>query len=183
VLLPGLMGAMTPTWNAAARGAFAGFTLSHRREHFVRAVLEASAYAVRDIVDQMRRMGLPLEEVRAVGGGSRSRLWRQIKADVIGLPVSLPQISEASALGAAMLALVAIGAFDSLRDAAERVVRLVDAERVEPDRAVQARYEECYQFYRETYFALLPVFERAALARAERPVAQSSLAGSSGRKQ
>jgi xylulokinase len=160
VLLPCLMGAMTPTWNAAARGTFAGFTLAHRREHFVRAVLEASAYAVRDIVDQMRQMGLPLEEIRAVGGGSRSRLWRQIKADVIGLPVTLPQTSETTALGAAMLALVGIGAFATLSQAAQRVVRIVET--IEPNHALLDRYEECYQFYRATYFALLPVFEQAA---------------------
>ncbi len=164
VLLPCLMGAMTPTWNAAARGTFAGFTLSHRREHFVRAVLEASAYAVRDIVDQMRRLGLPLLEMRAVGGGSRSRLWRQIKADVTGLPVTLPQTSETTALGAAMLALVGIGAFADLGAAAERVVRIVET--VEPDHALQARYDESYRFYRDTYFALLPVFGRAARAQA-----------------
>jgi len=162
VLLPCLMGAMTPTWNAAARGTFAGFTLAHRREHFARAVLEASAYAVRDITDQMQQMGLALTEIRAVGGGARSRLWRQIKADVTGLPVTLPQTSETTALGAALLALVAIGAFASLSDAARQVVCLVDAERVEPDRAAQARYEDSYQFYRDTYFALLPVYERAA---------------------
>jgi len=162
VLLPCLMGAMTPTWNAAARGTFAGFTLAHRREHFARAVLEASAYAVRDIVDQMRQMGLPLEEIRAVGGGSRSRLWRQIKADVTGLPVTLPLTAETTALGAALLALVAIGAFANLTEAASRVVCLVDAERVEPEPAARARYEDCYQLYRETYFAMLPVYERAA---------------------
>jgi len=160
VLLPCLMGAMAPTWNAAARGTFAGFTLAHGRGHFVRAVLEASAYAVRDIVDQMRQMGLPLEEIRAVGGGSRSRLWRQIKADVTGLPVTLPQTSETTALGAAMLALVGIGAFGSLSEAAGRVVRLVET--VEPDMAVKARYEDYYQLYRATYFAMLPVFEQAA---------------------
>jgi xylulokinase len=160
VLLPCLMGAMTPTWNAAARGTFAGFTLAHRRAHFVRAVLEASAYAVRDIVDQMRQMGLPLQEIRAVGGGSRSRLCRQIKADVTGLPVTLLQTSETAALGAAMLALVGIGAFASLSEAAQRVVRLVET--VEPDPAVQARYDDYYQLYRATYFALLPVFEQAA---------------------
>jgi xylulokinase len=160
VLLPCLMGAMTPTWNAAARGTFAGFTLAHRREHFVRAVLEASAYGLRDIVDQMRQMGLPLEEIRAVGGGSRSRTWRQIKADVTGLPVTLPQTSETTALGAAMLALVGLGAFGSLSEAAQRAVRVVET--LEPDRAAQARYEDYYQFYRATYFALLPVFEHAA---------------------
>jgi xylulokinase len=160
VLLPCLMGAMTPTWNAAARGTFAGFTLAHRREHFARAVLEASAYAVRDIVDQMRQMGLPLAEMRAVGGGARSRLWRQIKADVTGLPVTLPQTSETTALGAALLALVAIGAFANLSEAANRVVCIVET--VEPEPATQARYDDCYQFYRETYFAMLPVYERAA---------------------
>ena len=160
VLLPCLMGAMTPTWNSAARGTFAGFTLAHKREHFARALLEASAYGVRDIVDQMRRMGLPLEEIRVVGGGSRSRLWRQIKADVTGLPVTLPQTAETSALGAAMLALVGIGEFASLSEAARRVVRVVET--VEPNRALQACYEDGYQLYRDTYFALLPVFERAA---------------------
>ena len=160
ILLPCLMGAMTPTWNAAARGTFAGFTLAHRREHFARAVLEASAYAVRDIVDQMRQMGLALAELRMVGGGSRSRLWRQIKADVTGLPVTLPQTAETTALGAALLALVAIGAFANLSEAAARVVCIVET--VEPEPAAQARYDDCYQFYRESYFAMLPVYERAA---------------------
>src|SRR5574341_445922 len=94
LMLPCLMGAMAPTWNALARGTFFGFTLAHRREHFVRAVLEASAYAVRDITDQMRRIGLPLALMRVVGGGARSRLWRQIKADVTGLPVELPLTTE-----------------------------------------------------------------------------------------
>jgi xylulokinase len=112
----------------------------------------------------MRQLGLPLEEIRAVGGGARSRLWRQIKADVTGLPVALPQTAETTALGAALLALVAIGACSSLAEAAARVVRLVDI--LEPDPAAQRRYNDCYQLYRETYFALLPVYERAA-ARAE----------------
>jgi xylulokinase len=166
VLLPCLMGAMAPTWSAAARGTFAGFTLAHTRAHFVRAVLEASAYAVRDIVDQMRALGLPLAEIRVVGGGSRSRLWRQIKADVTGLPVTLPQTSETTALGAAMLALVGLGAFGSLSEAAGQVVRI--AETVEPQPAAQAQYEDYYQMYRATYFALLPVFEQAARRTANR---------------
>ena len=104
VLLPCLMGAMTPTWNPAARGTYFGFTLAHTRAHFVRALLEASAYAVRDITDQMRQIGLPLRQIQVVGGGARSHLWRQIKADVTGLSVTLPQTSETTALGAAMLA-------------------------------------------------------------------------------
>jgi xylulokinase len=164
VLLPCLMGAMAPTWNANARGAFVGFTLAHGRAHFARAVLEASAYAVRDITGRMAEMGLAPREIRAVGGGARSRLWRQIKADVTGLPVALPHTTETTALGAAMLALVAVGAFPSLTAAAESVVWVV--ERIEPQPQAQARYEEMYQLYRAAYFALAPVFERAAKALA-----------------
>lgn len=160
ILLPCLMGAMAPTWNASARGTFFGFTLAHRREHFVRAVLEASAYAVRDITDQMRRMGLPLALMRVVGGGARSRLWRQIKADVTGLPVELPLTTETTALGAAMLALVGAGACGSLAQAVESVVRIVET--IDPHPETQARYEDYYQLYRSAYFALLPVFEQAA---------------------
>ncbi len=160
LMLPCLMGAMAPTWNALARGTFFGFTLAHRREHFIRAVLEASAYAVRDITDRMQAMGLRLEEIRVVGGGARSRLWRQIKADVTGLPVSVLQTVETTALGAAMLALHASGIAASLAEAVERVVQTVET--LEPRPAIQARYEDYYQLYRSTYFALVPVFEQAA---------------------
>jgi xylulokinase len=160
ILLPCLMGAMTPTWNAAARGTYFGFTLAHTRAHFVRALLEASAYAVRDITDQMSKIGLPLRQIQVVGGGARSRLWRQIKADVTGLPIALPQTIETTALGAAMLALVGMGLCASLEEAAHQSVHIIEVQ--EPHPETHARYEEFYQLYRSTYSALLPVFEQAA---------------------
>lgn len=160
ILLPCLMGAMTPTWNANARGTFFGFTLAHRRKHFVRAILESSAYALRDITDRMQQMGVAASEIRVVGGGARDPLWRQIKSDVTGLPVALPQTVETTALGAAMLALVGVGAYASLTQAADAMVKIVDV--LEPRTAVQACYESYYQLYRSTYQALLPVFEQAA---------------------
>jgi xylulokinase len=123
-------------------------------------VLEASAYAVRDITDRMGEIGLSLEEIRVVGGGARSRLWRQIKADVTGIPVTLLNTVETTALGAAMLALHAGGMVPSLGEAVDRSVRVV--ERLEPRPDIQSRYEEYYQLYRATYFALQPVFEQAA---------------------
>ena len=95
-----------------------------------------------------------------MGGGARSRLWRQIKADVAGLPVALPQTTETTALGAAMLALVGAGAGASLTLAAENIVRIIET--VDPQPEIQARYEDYYQLYRAAYFALLPVFEQAA---------------------
>jgi xylulokinase len=160
IMLPCLMGALAPTWNALARGTFMGFTLAHRREHFCRAILEGSAYAVRDITDQMSRMGLPLQEIRTVGGGARSPLWRQIKADVTGLPVSITETVETTALGAGILALAGSGLIGSLAEAVELTTHVVETR--EPDTKTREIYEHYYQLYRATYFSLLPVFEKAA---------------------
>jgi xylulokinase len=170
ILLPCLMGAMAPTWNPLARGTYFGFTLAHTRAHFVRALLEASAYAVRDITDQMRHIGLPIHQIQVVGGGARSRLWRQIKADVTGLPVALPQTIETTALGAAMLALVGVGLCPSLEEAARQAVRIVEVR--DPHSETQACYEEYYQLYRATYHALLPVFDQAARIQTNPPQTQ-----------
>ena len=160
ILLPCLMGAMTPTWNASARGTFMGFTLAHRREHFCRAVLEASAYAIRDITDQMQQMGLTLNEIRVVGGGARSPLWRQVKADVTGIPVTIIDTVETTALGAGILALAGSGLVNSLSEAVDLTTHIVETR--EPNPKTATIYQEYYQLYRETYFSLLPVFEKAA---------------------
>jgi len=158
--LPSLMGAMAPTWNEAARGTYAGFTLAHTRGHFVRALLEGSAYALRDIITQMQVAGIELNELRVMGGGAKSRLWNQIKADVTGLPVYVPEITETTALGAAFLALVGIGAYASLTEVSEQIVKI--REHIAPDPATASMYTASYERYRQTYFALLPVFEEAA---------------------
>ena len=158
--LPSLMGAMAPTWNESARGTYAGFTLAHTRGHFVRALLEGSAYAVRDITTQMQAAGIELRELRVVGGGAKSRLWNQIKADVTGLQVNVPAITETTALGAAFLALVGIGAYASLSEASDHIVKIREC--IDPDPAMQSIYTEAYERYRQTYFAMLPVFEDAA---------------------
>lgn len=165
IFLPCLMGAMAPTWNESARGVFFGFTLAHTRDHFTRALLEGSAYAVRDIVDQMQAMGLELTEMRVVGGGAKSRLWNQIKADVTGLPVAVPHTTETTALGAALLALVGAGAHHTLEEACQQAVRL--RERFEPQPETQAIYADLYALYRQVYFALSPVFEQASRIRQE----------------
>ena len=160
IMLPCLMGAMAPTWNALARGTFMGFTLAHGHAHFARAILEASAYALRDITDQMIQMGLSLQEIRAVGGGARSTLWRQIKADVTGLPVSITNTTETTALGAGILTLAGSGLVNSVSEAVSLTTHVVETR--EPNAEIHARYEEYYQLYRSTYFSLLPVFEQAA---------------------
>ena len=159
-LLPSLMGALAPTWNESARGTFAGFTLAHTRAHFFRALLEGSAYAVRDILTQMQTAGMELSELRVMGGGAKSQFWNQIKADVTGLQVTVPEILETTALGAAFLALVGIGAYATLPEVSEHIVKI--RERIDPQPSAQSIYADSYARYRQTYFALLPVFEQAA---------------------
>ena len=160
IFLPTTMGATTPVWRDDARGAFFGFTLAHTRDHFSRAILEGSAYAVRDLTDRMQAIGLELEELRVMGGGARSALWNQIKSDVTGLPVAVTHTPETTALGAGLLALAGIGAYANLEEACAAAVRLVA--RYEPRPEAQARYAESYALYRQVFFSLLPAFEQAA---------------------
>lgn len=150
LFLPTLSGAMAPRWNDAMRGAFAGLAMNHDDAHLCRAVLEGCAYALRDIVDRLDALGLVKDEVRVVGGGARSPLWLQIKADVMDRPVRPVLAEEPTALGAAMLAGVAGGAFSDFDQAVERACALAPEE-ISPDPARAARYRESYDAYRRLY--------------------------------
>ncbi|MCI0634710.1 MAG: hypothetical protein L0206_12460 [Actinobacteria bacterium] len=157
VFLPCMQGAMAPEWNGAARGVFSGLTLAHSRAHMTRAILEGSAFALRDILDAMRKAGLEVRRLTIVGGGAKGPLWRQIKADVTGLPVRVPESVETTATGAAILAAVASGVHASVADAVEAFVAYRPEEH-EPDPEMEEIYNEAYRRYHETYFALKPVF-------------------------
>ncbi len=150
IFLPALSGAMSPRWNDAMRGAFAGLAMNHGDTHLARAVLEGCAYALRDIVDRLDALGLAGDEVRVVGGGARSALWLQIKADVLDRPVRPVMAEEPTALGAAMLAGVAGGGFADFDDAVDRVVTTAP-DPILPDPARAERYRESYAAYRRLY--------------------------------
>ena len=124
VFLPCMQGAMAPEWNGAARGVFFGLTLAHSRAHMTRAILEGSAFALRDIVEAMVNAGLDVRRLTIVGGGAKGPLWRQIKADVTGLPVRVPRSVETTATGAAILAAVASGVHATVAGAVEAIVRI-----------------------------------------------------------
>jgi xylulokinase len=157
VFLPCMQGAMAPEWNGAARGVFYGLTLAHTRDHMTRAVLEGSAFALRDILEAMKAAGLEVRRLTIVGGGAKGPLWRQVKADVTGLPVRIPTSVETTATGAAILAAVASGLHERVADAAAAFVSFRPEEHVpDPERAEV--YEEAYRRYRDVYFALKPVF-------------------------
>ena len=150
LFLPTLSGATAPRWNDRMRGSFAGLGLHHERAHLARAILEGCAFALRDIIDRFDAMGLGGEELRVVGGGARSRLWLQIKADVTGRPMRAVQGDHATSAGAAMLAGVAAGFFADLDEAAARTVRLAH-EPVDPNAATAEVYEEGYSAYRRLF--------------------------------
>jgi xylulokinase len=159
VFLPCMQGAMAPEWNGAARGTFYGLTLAHTRAHMTRALLEGSAFALRDILEAMSSAGLGAARLTIVGGGAKGALWRQIKADVTGLPVRVPTDVETTATGAAILAAVGAGLFPTVRDAVAQFVSFRPDEQ-EPDPAARAAYDEAYERYRAVYWALRPVFGR-----------------------
>jgi xylulokinase len=158
VFLPAMQGAMAPEWNGAARGVFYGLTLAHTRDHMTRAILEGSAFALRDILEAMGAAGLGVRRLTIVGGGAKGPLWRQIKADVTGLPVRVPESVETTATGAAILAAVGSGVHASVAEAVDGFVAFRPEEH-EPDPAAREVYDEAYRRYRALYFALVPVFE------------------------
>jgi xylulokinase len=163
VFLPTMQGAMAPEWNGAARGVFYGLTLAHTRDHMTRAVLEGSAFGLRDILEAMTNAGLGVRRLTIVGGGAKGPLWRQIKADVTGLPVRVPESVETTATGAAILAAVASGVHATVADAVKAFVAYRPEEH-EPDPSARDAYDDAYGRYREVYFALKPVFEAAGPA-------------------
>lgn len=163
VMLPCLMGAMTPTWNSHARGTYMGFTLAHQKGHFIRAMLESFAYGLRDNTDVMVKLGLELSEIRVVGGGAKSNLLCQIKADVTGLPVSRIRTEHTAALGAGILALVGIKEMASMMEAVRQAVKVKDT--LLPAPGGYSQYEEYYHLYRSTYSALLPIFDSSVRLR------------------
>ena len=152
LFLPYLTGERTPHLDPHARGAFVGLTVRHGRGHLTRAVMEGVAFAMRDGLEIMRGLGVPDDDMRAVGGGARSPLWMQLQADVYGRAVRRTVIDEGPAYGAALLGGVAAGVFADVGEASERV-RLRD-EVTEPDAERARRYDELYATYTSLYPAL-----------------------------
>ncbi len=160
LFLPYLTGERTPYPDPNARGVFFGLTLRHRKAHLTRAVLEGVTYGLRDSLELMRDLGLAVKQVRASGGGARSKLWRQMLADVFNTPIVTVNVTQGAAYGAALLAGVGVGAYADVNAACETAVRVTGQK--EPGRAA-AIYEDYYPRYRALYPALAAEF--AAMAR------------------
>lgn len=144
-LLPHFSGAGSPAMNPKARGVLWGLTLGHRRAHVARAVLESVAFMLRENLEMLESLGTRVSEIRSLGGGARSPLWLQIKADVCGREILTMACDETTSLGTAMLAGVTAGVFRDLDEACRRMVRV--RERLAPRPEARAACEEAYRRY------------------------------------
>ena len=155
VFLPYLAGERSPIWDPEARGVLAGLTLGHGRGHIARAIVEASALAIRHVALPMLAAGVRVTEMRVCGGPARSPFWNGVKADVTGFPVAVPVVLETAVLGSAILAATGIGAHSDLPAAIAAMTRI--AARIEPRRDLAPVYDRLFEAYRALYPATAPV--------------------------
>ena len=143
-MLPHLMGAFCPFSNPSARGSFTGFTLHHTKSHFIRAILESVAYLLRRNLEVMIQNGAEFSEVRATGGGAKSPLWNQIKANVCNLPVVTLQTEDTGLIGDAILVGLATGIYKDVSEGCEKFVHI--RSKILPDQDVEI-YNREYDNY------------------------------------
>jgi len=152
LFLPYFTGATTPNWNPNARGVFFGLALHHGRPEIFRAMLEGLAYELRYNLERLMDNGVRATELRSVGGGARSPLWLQIKSDVTGMRVVVPDVPEASSLGAALLAGTGVGIYNSVEDASMKVYKAGSP--YEPNISARDEYQSYYAIYKGLYASL-----------------------------
>lgn len=155
LFLPALSGAMAPEWQAGARGCFYGLTPAHGRAHLVRAVMEGCAFAMRDVLDRLAALGLRGDRLLLLGGGARSPVWSEMRAEIAGLRIEIDS-RETCALGAAVLAAVAAERQPDLETAAGLAAG--DRAVVEPGGDPDGAYADAHARYRLLFDSLRPMF-------------------------
>jgi sugar (pentulose or hexulose) kinase len=158
IMLPHLQGAMAPEANPKAKGVLYGFTLRHGQNHFTRAIMESIGFIVRRNIEVIEGMGVGVQEIRALGGGARSRVWKQIEADITQRTILTTVNEEAATLGAAILAGKAVGLYGNIAEAASQMVQI--KERFEPAQENFGVYDDAFGKYVQLYEALCPLFEQ-----------------------
>ncbi len=161
LFLPYLTGERSPHMDPNARGSFVGLNLDHEMAHFLRSIMEGVTFGMRDSLEILKELGLPIEEIRCSGGGATSSLWRHIQADIYDSPVVKTTVEESTALGAAILA--GIGA-DILAPAPEELTEFFpdSNEEILPKSANSEIYEDLYETYKSLYPSLKKQFEDLA---------------------
>ena len=158
--LPYLTGERCPHPDPNARGGWIGLTARTTRDMLIRSLLEGVTYGMRDALEIMKQMGIPVTQVRASGGGARSDFWRHLQADVYNLPLVLTNATEGPAYGVALLAGVGTGVWSSVEQACKSSIKQVT--KVAPNRKQAAAYDRYYGTYDKLYFDLKDRFGEMA---------------------
>ncbi len=149
LFLPYLMGERTPHLDPNARGIFFGLSAMHKRNDFIRSVMEGVCYSLKDCLRVLEEMGIQCNSMLACGGGGSSDFWRKMLADVYGMNISTVQSKEGPALGVAILAMVGAGIYSDVKSACREIIRL-KSETVQTKENTE-KYMEFYQLYHEIY--------------------------------
>lgn len=158
LLLPHFAGSGTPAFDTASKGAVLGLTLSTSKADLAKAVIEGLTYELQLNIEVLKQGGVKIDELRAIGGGAKSKLWLQLKADITGIPVVVPRITDAACWGAALLAGAGAGCFGSISAASEDSVVLTDTYQPNPER--QQKYAELFATYKMLYPAIKEILHR-----------------------
>ena len=161
IFLPYLSGERTPYADPYARGVFMGLGLHHTKKHMTRAVLEGVSFGLRDTIEIMRSLKIPIKQIRVTGGGARSKFWLQLLADIFGQEVVTVNMTEGGALGVALLAGVGAGIYPNLKKVCKKMI--TTGKGVKPDFKRVKIYNEYYKLYRKTYSNLKAEFRELAI--------------------
>lgn len=150
--LPYLTGERCPHPDPKARGAWIGLTSRTTRNMMIRAVMEGVTFGMRDAIEIMKDMKIPINQIRASGGGAKSPFWRQLQADIYQFPIVLTNASEGPAYGVALLAGVGTGVWKSVEEACRSSI--TQTQTIKPQKKGAKTYEQHYQVYRKLYHDL-----------------------------
>ncbi len=154
--LPYLMGERSPINDTNARGTFIGMTMDTTRSDLLQAVLEGVAFAIRDSVEVARSLGITIHTSKICGGGAKSPLWKRIFANVLNCELEIPVSEQGPGMGGAMLAMVACGEYESVKDCCAKLCAVADVVKPEPE--LVAKYEARYQQFKMIYPAVKGLF-------------------------
>lgn len=147
--LPYLMGERSPHNDPNARAAFIGISMDTTRTEMTQAVLEGVAFGLRDSLEAAKGMGIKIDRTKICGGGAKSELWRKIIANVLNIEIDVPQIEEGPSYGAAVLAAIGCGEYNTVDEAVKAMTGTADT--VIPDREIASKYDEKYNIFRNIY--------------------------------
>jgi xylulokinase len=159
--LPYLMGERTPHLNPDCRGVFFGLSAIHTKADMLRSVMEGVSYSLLDCFDVLKEMKVDVQEMMACGGGGKSRIWRQMLADMYACEVKTIKAQEGPALGVAILAGVGAGLFPDVPTACRQFIQ--QDTWCQPEPSAHAYYEKGHKLYQKLYSQLKECYSELAV--------------------